>query len=86
MTNQDNPNFFVSLYDGICDQTKELGTWYGKMPDGDKRVVSSSGHHMFVSFSVDIFIPHLRFTAKIHQGKKINHYQNFPINSKYKNL
>ena len=56
------------------------------MPHDNKWVFSSSGHHMFVSFSVDIFIPHLRFTAKIHQGKKINYYQNFPINSKYKNL
>ena len=39
------------------------------MPDDDKWVFSSSGHHMFVSFSVDIFVPSI-FTAKIHQGKK----------------
>ena len=76
MTNQDNPNFFVSLYDGICDQTKELGTWYGKMPDGDKRVVSSSGHHMFVSFNIEGFLSGPGFTAKIHFGKQINDIKN----------
>ena len=40
------------------------------MPDDDKWVFSTSGHHMFVSFSVEKFVPYQRFSAKIHQGKK----------------
>ena len=41
------------------------------MLDDDKWVISSSGKHMFVSFSVDI-VTAPGFHAKIHQGKKIN--------------
>ena len=70
----DNGFYFVSLYDGTCDQTKELETLSGWMPDDDKWVFSTSGHHMFVSFSVEKFVPYQRFSAKIYQGKKINHY------------
>ena len=76
MNNQDNPNYLLALYDGICDQTKELGIWYGKMPDGDKRVISSSGHHMFVSFIIDFLSSSPGFTAKIHFGKQINDIKN----------
>ena len=64
--------YFVSLYDGTCDQTKELKKLTGTMANDDKWVISSSGHHMFVSF----VIPHSTsvpgFLAKIHYGNEIN--------------
>ena len=58
---------FVSLYDGICDQTKELKKLTGTMPNDDKWVISSRRHHMFVSFIYGI--GHTSgFQAKIHYG------------------
>ena len=63
--------YFVSLYDGTCDQTKELETLTGTMPNDDKWVISSSGRHMFVSFGVYVYsVP--GFIAKIHYGNEIN--------------
>ena len=41
------------------------------MPNDDKWVISSSGHHMFVSFNVDILVSRPGFIAKIHYGNKI---------------
>ena len=41
------------------------------MPNDDKWVSSSSGHHMFVRFNVDIHDPP-GFIAKIHYGNEIN--------------
>ena len=37
----------------------------------EKWVISSSGHHMFISFNVYIFVSEPGFTAKIHYGNKI---------------
>ena len=69
----DDFNYFVSLYDGTCDQTKELKTLTGTMPNDDKWVISSSGHHMFVSFTVvEVVISQPGFLAKIHYGNEIN--------------
>ena len=65
---------FLSLYDGTCDQTKELETLTGMK--NDKWVISSSGHHMFVSFNVYIFESNPGFLAKIHFGKEINDVKN----------
>ena len=65
---------FLSLYDGTCDQTKELKTLTGMK--NDKWVISSSGHHMFVSFNVYIFESNPGFLAKIHFGKEINDVKN----------
>ena len=62
--------YFVSLHDGTCDQTKELKTLTGIMPNDDKWVISSSGHHMFVSFNVWLHVSGPGFLAKIHYGKK----------------
>ena len=62
----------VSLYDGTCEQTKELEKLTGTMPNDDKWVISSSGHHMFVSFSVDGLSSRPGFLAKIHYGNEIN--------------
>ena len=42
------------------------------MPNDDKWVISSSGHHMFVSFSLDIFVSNPGFLAKVHYGNEIN--------------
>ena len=61
---------FLTLYDGTCDQTKELETLTGMK--NDKWVISSSGHHMFVSFNVYIFESNPGFLAKIHYGNEIN--------------
>ena len=62
------------MYDGTCDQTKELETLSGKMSNDDKWVISSSGHHMFVSFNVGSKVPYPGFLAKIHYGNKIKIY------------
>ena len=52
--------------------TKQLVKLNGIMPDNDKWVISSSGHHMFVKFSIgnSLFFP--GFIAKIHYGNVIN--------------
>ena len=41
------------------------------MSNIDKWVISSSGHHMYVSFNVDVLVSRPGFTAKIHHGKEI---------------
>ena len=46
------------------------------MPNSDKWVISSSGHHMFVAFKVDIIVSAPGFIAKIHQGKKDQELRN----------
>ena len=64
--------YYVSLYDGICDKTKELEKLTGTMSSDDKWIMSSSGHHMFVSFKAHV-VSHPGFIAKIHYGNQINH-------------
>ena len=63
---------FLSLYDGTCDQTKELERLTGKMHNDDKWVISSSGCHIFVSFIIGLKSTRPGFLAKIHHGKEIN--------------
>ena len=41
------------------------------MPNSEKWVISSSGSHMFVRFSLWIVVSAPGFIANIHQGKKI---------------
>ena len=41
------------------------------MPQDDKWVISSSGHHMFVSFNVGPYNSRPGFLAKIHYGNEI---------------
>ena len=67
----------MSLFDGTCDQTKELETLSGRMPNDDKWVISSSGHHMFVSFVIGTFNSWPGFIATIHYGNEINDIKNF---------
>ena len=62
---------FVSLYDGTCDQTKELKQLLRKMYKDDKWVISSTGHNMFVSYSPGFQMPNPGFLAKIHYGNEI---------------
>ena len=47
------------------------------MPNDDKWVISSSGHHMFVSFNVDIMVSKPGFLATIHYGNEINNIKSF---------
>ena len=64
---------FVTLFDGICDQTKELQTLTGSMSDGVKWLISSSGRYMFVKYQIDtygsIYGSYTGFNAKIHYSK-----------------
>ena len=62
---------FVSLFDGVCDQTKELQILSGSMPNDPKWILSSSGRYMFVRFAVGTFDSSTGFLAKIHYGKEI---------------
>ena len=62
---------FVSLFDGVCVQSKELKTLYGSMSNDVKWIISSSGRYMYIRFSVDDFDSSTGFLAKIHYGKEI---------------
>ena len=55
------------MFDGD-DQTIELQYLWGEMPSGNEWVISSSGHHMFVKFGVDLYSSVPGFHAKIHFG------------------
>ena len=68
---RDNGFYFLSMFDGICDQTKELKTVSGKMDNGETWVISTSGRHMFVDFVVDILNSKPGFSANIHFGNEI---------------
>ena len=59
------------MYDGSCDQTKELKRLSGSMSDDNKWIISSSGRYMFVVSSVHEFLLPTRFLAKIHNGNHI---------------
>ena len=58
------------MFDGICDQTRDLKTVSGKMPHDEKWVISSSGSHMFVDFVISLH-SYPGFSANIHFGNKI---------------
>ena len=60
---------FLTLFDGICDQTKELQTLGDSMSNGVKWIISSSGRYMFVRFGVGTWGSSTGFAAKIHYGK-----------------
>ena len=66
-----NKFYFLSMFDGICDQTKELKTVSGKMDNDETWVISTSGRHMFVDFVVDILNSKPGFSANIHFGNEI---------------
>ena len=60
---------FVSMFDGVCDQTNELQTLTASMSDDVKWIISSSGRYMFVRFGVGTWGSSTGFAAKIHYGK-----------------
>ena len=68
---KDNGYYFLSMFDGICDQTRELKTMSGKMDNDEKWVISTSGRHMFVDFVVQILNSRPGFSANIHFGNEI---------------
>ena len=63
-------NTNVVLFDGVCEQTKELIYYSDPKPDDVQWIISSSGHYMFVRFyGKDISDSSTGFHAKIHYGK-----------------
>ena len=62
---------FLTLFDGICDQTKELETLSGSMSNDVKWIISSTERYMFVRFGVDRWSSSPGFLAKIHYGNEI---------------
>ena len=71
MSQENNKLHFLSMFDGICDQTRELKIISGEMSPDEKWVISSSGRHMFVDFVVDFFTSNPGFSANIHFGNEI---------------
>ena len=59
------------MFDGVCDQTKELQTLSGSMSNDNKWIISSSGRYMFLRFAVQSWGINIGFNAKIHYGKGI---------------
>ena len=70
MTVDSDSGYFddVSMFDGVCDQTKEIQTLYNSMSNDVKWIISSSGNYMFVRFDKDI-ISGTGFSANVHYGK-----------------
>ena len=60
----------LSMFDGICDQTRELKTMSGKMANDEKWVISSSGRHIFVDFVVANINSDPGFSANITFGNE----------------
>ena len=67
----DSEYYFLSVFDGICDQTRELKTVSDKMANNEKWVISSSGRHIFVDFVIGSVASRPGFSAKIHFGNTI---------------
>ena len=63
---------YVTLFDGVCDQTKKIQTLYNFMSINVKWIISSSGNYMFVRFDTQLgnwMIARTGFSANIHYGK-----------------
>ena len=80
------PSILVTLFDGVCVQTKELQTLYSSMSDDVKRIISSSGRYMFVRFAIDNWVYSTGFLANIHYGKEILNKSNSSIKKDNINL
>ena len=70
------PGYAVTLYDGICDVSRELVKLMKTMPHDDKWLFSSSGSHMFIHYVVQTEVSRPGFLAQIHYGNDIN---NLPV-------
>ena len=57
------------MFDGD-DQKIRLQDLYGEMSSGYKWVISSSAHHMFIKFVVDLYNYDPGFLANFHFGIK----------------
>ena len=66
----DDGYYHLTIYDGVCDSTKEIDTLTGEMKKEDKWVISSSGRHIFVRLSAGSFNQYPGFFAKIHYGNE----------------
>ena len=62
---------FITLFDGVCDQTKELQKLNGSMSNDVKWIISSSRRYMFLRFAANTLPSFTGFSAKIHYGKEI---------------
>ena len=71
MTVDSDSGYFddVSMFDGVCDQTKEIQTLYNSMSNDVKWIISSSGNYMFVRFDNSDRMAETGFAAIIHYGK-----------------
>ena len=63
---------YVTLFDGVCDRTKELQTLSGSMSNNVTWTISSFGRFMFVRFSYGSFYSAPGFLAKIQYGNVLN--------------
>ena len=64
---------FVSLFDGVCDQTKTIITLTGSLPVNATRVFSTTGHNLFVRFGRGSTVQSSPgFFAKINFGNDIH--------------
>ena len=61
----------MSLHDGVCDETKEMEKLTGLLPPN---IFSTSGHNLFISFSISKHYSMPGFSAKIHFGNYILTY------------
>ena len=66
----DDGYYHLTIFDGVCDSTKEIDTLTGKMNMEDKWVLSNSGRHMNIKFDIGIVKPYPGFSANIHYGTK----------------
>ena len=62
---------YLTLFDGICDQTKELQTLGDSMSNDVKWIISSSQQYMFLRFTADSDYSTTGFLATIHYGNEI---------------
>ena len=63
---------FVSLFDGVCDQTKTIITLTGSLPINATQVFSTTGQNLFVRFGRGSTFSMPGFFAKINFGKDIH--------------
>ena len=63
---------FLSLFDGVCDQTKTINTLTGTLPVNASQVFSTTGQNLFVRFGIGSTFSMPGFFAKINFGKDIH--------------
>ena len=63
---------FVSLFDGVCDQTKIINTLTGSLPVNATQVFSTTGHNLFVRFGRGSTWSRPGFFAKINFGNDMH--------------